>query len=90
MKKEQFIKKISESTGIDEHDIEAVLSNLTETLPQLCSGSDTVAIPGFGTFSCQKKDETVEKDDDGNRWLFPPSLAFKFRPSILLRNKLKK
>lgn len=50
---------------------------------------NSVAIPGFGTFSPEKADEYVKADDSGRRLLMPPAIIVNFKPSVVLRNRLK-
>lgn len=50
---------------------------------------NSVAIPGFGTFSPEKTDEYVKADDSGRRLLMPPAIIVNFKPSVVLRNRLK-
>lgn len=50
---------------------------------------NSVAIPGFGTFSPEKADEYVASDASGRRMLMPPAIIVNFKPSVVLRNRLK-
>lgn len=50
---------------------------------------NSVAIPGFGTFAPEKADEYVKADDSGRRLLMPPAIIVNFKPSVVLRNRLK-
>ena len=50
---------------------------------------NSVAIPGFGTLSPEKADEYVKADDSGRRLLMPPAIIVNFKPSVVLRNRLK-
>lgn len=52
---------------------------------------DSVAIPGFGTFSTVKTDESVVTDAaTGHRTLLPPSIRMSFQPSVVLRKKMSR
>lgn len=50
---------------------------------------NSVAIPGFGTFFPEKADEYVKADDSGRQLLMPPAIIVNFKPSVVLRNRLK-
>ena len=50
---------------------------------------NSVAIPGFGTFFPEKADECVKADASGRRLLMPPAIIVNFKPSVVLRNRLK-
>lgn len=64
---------------------EAVAQVLTDAATNL----DIVAIPGFGSFAGEKHDEHIAESSDGRRMLIPPSVNITFKPSVLLRNKVK-
>ena len=50
---------------------------------------NSVAIPGFGTFFPEKADEYVKAAASGRRLLMPPAIIVNFKPSVVLRNRLK-
>lgn len=50
---------------------------------------NSVAIPGFGTLFPEKADEYVKADASGRRLLMPPAIIVNFKPSVVLRNRLK-
>lgn len=52
---------------------------------------DSVAVPGFGTFSTVKTDESIVTDAaTGRRTLLPPSIRMSFQPSVVLRKKMSR
>ncbi|MDE6684982.1 MAG: HU family DNA-binding protein [Duncaniella sp.] len=70
-------------------------STLTDALSKLLTetGSelDSIAIPGFGTFTTVKADESVITDTvTGKRTLMPPSITMTFQPSVVLRKKMSR
>lgn len=51
---------------------------------------DAVAIPGFGTFEPRMRRERINVQPvSGRRMLLPPKVVLGFKPSALLRQKLK-
>lgn len=58
-------------------------------IADILAEGNSVAIPGFGTFSPEKADEYVSADDSGRRFLMPPAIIVNFKPSVVLRNRLK-
>lgn len=58
-------------------------------IADILAEGNSVAIPGFGTFSPEKADEYVKADDSGRRLLMPPAIIVNFKPSVVLRNRLK-
>lgn len=64
---------------------------LGKLMAEIGSELDSVAIPGFGTFTSVKTDECVITDEStGKRTLMPPSIKMQFQPSIVLRKKLSR
>lgn len=61
-----------------------------EIIAQFATQGDSVAIPGFGSFSGTKHPETIITQPDGSRLLLPPSIEASFKPSVLLRKRLEK
>ena len=66
---------------------DAICKLLAETGSEL----DSIAIPGFGTFTTAKTDESVITDPaTGKRTLMPPCIKMSFQPSVVLRKKLSR
>lgn len=86
---EKLNEKIAAITGIDAETVSLVASTMPKVLTRLCLDGDSVAIPGFGTFSAVKTDEYVDVDADDRRWLRPPHIDITFRPSVVLRKKVR-
>ena len=71
-------------------DIEKLLEAFIATVKNRCGELDSVAIPGFGTFEAKKRLERVSINPaTGKRMLIPPKVTLSFKPSALLKNKLR-
>ena len=71
-------------------DIEKLLEAFIATVRNRCGELDSVAIPGFGTFEAKKRLERVSINPaTGKRMLIPPKVTLSFKPSALLKNKLR-
>ena len=71
-------------------DIEKLLEAFIATVKNRCGDLDSVAIPGFGTFEAKKRLERVSINPaTGKRMLIPPKVIVSFKPSALLKNKLR-
>lgn len=71
-------------------DIEKLLEAFIATVKNRCGELDCVAIPGFGTFEAKKRLERVSINPaTGKRMLIPPKVTLSFKPSALLKNKLR-
>lgn len=81
----------NDSSSIElSEDINKILSVFPDAILSMCSAGDMVAIPGFGSFYFEKTDELIVTDASGKRFLKPPKISVRFRPSVILRNKLKR
>lgn len=85
-----FVSRLAKLTGNSVRQT----NNLSDTLVALIKDSlctqDTVAVPGFGSFSAVKKDEEVVTDKNGNRMLMPPSINAEFMVGSRLKKSLAK
>lgn len=87
----QFAARLSERTGNSPREAAAMIELLGAIIAANCSDLDTIAIPGFGTFTASKHDEYIVEDTEtGRRMLYPPAIVTEFRPSVILRHRLEK
>lgn len=69
---------------------ETTLGNaLAEAFATALRQSDTIAVPGFGSFVPVKHDEHIDTLADGRRILVPPHIAIEFRAGSMLRKHLR-
>lgn len=86
----QFRKRLSELTGRENSDVDALVEGLSIILRESCSDIDSVAIPTFGTFVPVKhKEEVVTDLSTGNRMLMPPEIVVEFHPGGMLQKRLR-
>ena len=79
-------KKMERSPG----DVGKLLDGFVAVLEERCDALDSVAIPGFGTFEAKKKTERVTVNPaSGKKMLVPPKIVLTFKPSALLKSKLR-
>lgn len=77
------------AAGCDPAQAENLAGAFAAVLRDRCAALDTVAIPGFGSFSAEKTDEHVAIDSaTGQRTLFPPAINMHFTPGSMLRKHL--
>ena len=88
MDHKQITTSLAERTGLNAATVNSLLGSLTDIIADNCAELNSIAIPGFGTFSAEKTDEYVVNNADGSRTLMPPAVTLKFNPSIILRKKL--
>ena len=81
---------IIEKTGIETSTAESLLDSLVEVTGSECFDMNSIALPGFGSFEPKKRQERVAvHPSTGRRMLIPPKITLSFRPSALLKQKVK-
>lgn len=84
-----FISGLARQLGKDNDKTDKLTQALTQAIVDAASSLDSVAIPGFGRFDTEKKDEYIAIDEaDGQTKLFPPSISITFSPGTKLKNRL--
>ena len=90
MKSKALIDEIAKKMERSTEDISKLLDGFVATLEERCGDLDSVAIPGFGTFEAKKKTERVTVNPStGKKMLVPPKIILTFKPSALLKSKLR-
>lgn len=90
MDNKQLNDTISKHMGRSSADVAKLLDALVATIKERCGELDSIAIPGFGTFEAKKKlERIVVNPGTGKRMLVPPKITLSFKPSALLKSKIK-
>ncbi len=85
-----FISELSGRLGRDADDISAVVTALGRTVAGCVKEGDMVSMPGFSTFEPKKRMEReAVHPSSGKRILIPPKLTMVFKPSTLLKQKIR-
>ncbi len=79
-----FMRHLSRNTGLDSAAANNMAELLTDIVSRRLAELDTIAIPGFGTFTAEKTDEYVATAEDGSRTLMPPAIQVSFTPGTRL------
>ena len=83
MNNKELIAGMSARLGKSPKDVQQMVSHLSE--------DDSLAIQGFGTFEVKKKlERVVTNPNTKQKMLVPPRLALSFKPSLMLKDKIKK
>lgn len=80
-----FLNRIAKKSETPVKTVAEHAEALVGLVTELLAACDTVAIPGFGTFTATKTDEHVVTAPDGRRTLLPPSIDVNFQPGSRLR-----
>lgn len=90
MDTKSLIERISERTGRAAADVESLLKSFGELITEEVGQGDIISLPGFGTFEPKMREERVAvHPSSGKRILVPPKLSMIFKPSALLRQKVR-
>lgn len=90
MDSKQLIDTIIKRTGRDRALVSTMHDALCDVLTDRLADLDQVAVPGFGVFETKQRAERVTvHPSSGKRLLVPPKIVASFRPSAMLKQKLK-
>lgn len=80
-------ERFAKAMDRDLKDVEALFEGLGTVIKENLIEMNSIALPGFGTFTPVKKEECV-KEENGNKVLYPPVITVEFTSSALLRRKM--
>lgn len=90
MDSKTFNNLLSERLGRDPEDVQVVVKALANLIADQLKVGDLVTVPGFGAFEPKMRAERVATNPaTGKKLLVPPKLSVAFKPSALLRQKVK-
>lgn len=90
MNNKQLIDHLAKKLGRQRDDVKNLLGAFSGIVAGCCAAGDSVAVPGFGDFVAEKREQRVERDaHTGARVLFPPAVELTFHTSAVFRSKLK-
>lgn len=90
MDSKTLISIISANIGREPEEVEFLVRSLGEVIAESVRDGDSVAIPTFGSFEQKKRLERVTlHPSTGRRILVPPKLSVVFKPSALLKQKIR-
>lgn len=91
MDNKTLIDILSNKLDIPKETVGALIEGLTGVLGECGSHLDTVAIQGFGSFESKKRLERIALHPaSGKRLLIPPKIVINFKPSVSLKQKIRK
>lgn len=91
MDNKTFNSNLAKHLGRSSEDTAMLTDGLAKILIEAGSDLDSVAVPGFGTFTAVKEDEKIIIDEQsGRRTLIPPCISMRFQPSVVLRKKFSR
>lgn len=90
MDNKQLQETIAKRMNRNNADVAKLLDAFVTIVKERCGELDSIAVPGFGTFEAKKKlERIVVNPGTGKRMLVPPKITLSFKPSALLKSKIK-
>ena len=90
MNNKQFLTELSGKCRMSAEQVEQQVQALIGVMENLWQEGDSVSLSGFGVLEVKKKNERVSVNPTtGVRMLAPPKLVLTYKPSSLLKEKLK-
>lgn len=91
MTSKEFISVLSERNEITPRETQQLIESLSEVMADVLNEGDMITIQGFGNFETKKKMERIiVNPSTKQRQLIPPKLTVSFKPSSVLKEKIKK
>lgn len=85
-----LIEKACEASGADPEQGRRIVDAFSGLLSESGAELDSVAVPGFGVFEARKRLERVNVHPaTGRRMLLPPKIVVGFKPSAVLKQRVK-
>lgn len=81
---------LSARLDVSRETVASLIEGLTKTVGECGAQLDSVAVPTFGTFEPKKRLERVALHPaSGQRLLVPPKIVLTFKPSAMLKQKIR-
>ena len=91
MNTKELISELKNRLKLDENQAENLFDTTVDVIGKELTNSNSIALQGFGTFEIRKTEERISVNPTTKqRMLIPPKLALAFKPSTVLKDKIKK
>lgn len=90
MNNKEFIAELARRNDISVTEAQHMMNTLLATMGDSFMEGESVQLPNFGLFEVKKKMERIIiNPTTGQRMLVPPKLTVAFKPTSVLKDKLK-
>lgn len=85
-----FVEQLSKRVNASKEETMEMVASLGSVVTDCALEGDIVTFPGFGNFEPRKKNERISvHPSTGRRMLIPPKITLSFKPSTLLKQKVR-
>ncbi|MDE6741475.1 MAG: HU family DNA-binding protein [Muribaculaceae bacterium] len=85
-----FLDTLSQRVNAGKEETSEMVTAFCQVLTEAALDGDSVTFPGFGSFEPRKRIERIAlHPSSGKRMLIPPKITLTFRPSTLLKQKVR-
>ena len=90
MDNKKLIEIVASRLEKNREEISALSDSLCAVMTEALKNGDTIAIPSVGNFETKLRAERIATHPaTGKRLLIPPKLSVVFKPSLILKQKLR-
>lgn len=90
MDHKSFLETLCQRVNAGKEETSEMMASLCQVLTDAALEGDSVTFPGFGSFEPRKRIERIAlHPSTGKRMLIPPKITLTFRPSTLLKQKVR-
>ena len=91
MNNKDFITELSRRSGYSQEDTQRMVRCVIESVASAFDDGESVSVSGFGSFELKKRMERiVVNPSTGQKMLVPPKIVLTFKPSLSVKNQMKK
>ncbi len=85
-----FLETLSQRINAGKDETGEMIGAFCQVLTDTALDGDTISFPGFGSFEPRKRIERIAiQPSNGKRMLIPPKITLTFKPSTLLKQKVR-
>lgn len=90
MDTKSLINQLASTLDRDPEDVAVLLKSFSNLMAEQVKEGNSIALPGFGTFEPKMRAERIANHPStGRKILVPPKLSMVFKPSALLKQKVR-
>lgn len=90
MNTKDILSELKKRLELDEEKTNRLFDSTIQVIEKEILSNNIIALQGFGTFEVRKKEERISVNPTTKqRMLIPPKLTLAFKPSTVLKEKMK-